>query len=135
MKEIGIKYENGKVIHCYEGALISKGLERRIMSFKNIDIELKNLTARQNMLDRIEKVIFNNPVTVVIWRDGTKTVVKCEGEAFDPEKGLAMAIVKKLLGYNNGYYYEVFKKWLPKDEPKAETIIYSDGDMKKEISL
>lgn len=60
---------------------------------------------------RIEKVIFNNPATIVIWSDGTKTVVKCQDGGFDPEKGLAMAISKKFLG-NKGNYYEEFKKWL-----------------------
>lgn len=63
----------------------------------------------------IKKVIFNDPATIVLWTDGAKTVVKCDGEKYDPEKGLAMAICKKALG-NKGNYYEVFKKWLPKDE-------------------
>lgn len=70
------------------------------------------------MLDQIEKVIFNDPATIVFWSDGNKTVVKCENEKFDPEKGLAMAIAKKLLGGNQGYYYEVFKKWVPKKKKK-----------------
>ena len=61
----------------------------------------------------IAKVIFNNPATIVIWDDGSKTVVKAENEPFDPEKGLAMAIAKKALG-NKGNYYETFKKHLPK---------------------
>ena len=59
----------------------------------------------------IEKVIFNDPATIVVWADGTKTVVKAENEPYDEEKGLAMAIAKKALG-NQGNYYEVFKKWL-----------------------
>lgn len=63
----------------------------------------------------IKDVIFNDPATIVMWKDGTKTVVKAEGEAFDPEKGLAMAISKKALG-NQGNYYDVFKKWLPEEE-------------------
>lgn len=64
----------------------------------------------------IEKVIFNNPATIIIWKDGTKTVVKCsENEVFDTEKGIAMAIAKKALG-NHGNYYNVFTKWIPKDE-------------------
>lgn len=63
--------------------------------------------------DPIKKVIFNPPATIVLWNDGTKTVVKCTDEEFDPEKGLAMAISKKLLG-NKGNYYNEFKKWLPK---------------------
>jgi len=71
----------------------------------------------------IEKVIFNDPATIVVWRDGSKTVVKADNKEFDPEKGLAMAISKKALG-NKGNYYEEFKKWLPKDygvKPKEVT--------------
>ena len=63
----------------------------------------------------IRKVIFNDPATIVFWTDNTKTVVKCKGEDYDPEKGLAMCICKKMLG-NKGNYYEVFKKWLPKED-------------------
>lgn len=61
----------------------------------------------------IKKVVFNAPATIVFWDDGTKTVVKCENEEYDPEKGLAMAIAKKALG-NQGNYYNQFKKWMPK---------------------
>ena len=72
----------------------------------------------------IKKVIFNDPATIVYWNDGTKTVVKCqEGDVFDPEKGLAMAISKKYFG-NKGNYCEVFKKWVPEEkEEKSRTII------------
>ena len=41
--------------------------------------------------------------------------MKCNGEDYDPEKGLAMCISKKVLG-DKGNYYEVFKKWLPKED-------------------
>lgn len=61
----------------------------------------------------IDKVIFNEPATIVFWKDGTKTVVKATNEEFDPEKGLAMAISKKALG-NKHDYYNVFKRWLKK---------------------
>lgn len=63
----------------------------------------------RNTLD-IDRVIFNNPATVVYWKDGTKTVVKANNEAFDKEKGLAMAIVKKALG-NKSSYFEIFKEY------------------------
>lgn len=63
----------------------------------------------------IKKVKFNPPATIVFWTDNTKTVVKCSGEDYDPEKGLAMCICKKVLG-DKGNYYEVFKKWLQKEE-------------------
>lgn len=61
----------------------------------------------------IKNVIFNDPATIVMWSDGTKTVVKAEKEDFDPEKGLAMAISKKNLG-NKYDYYNTFKHWLKK---------------------
>lgn len=67
----------------------------------------------------IERVIFNDPATIVIWKDGTKTVVKCRNEQYDPEKGLAMAIAKKARG-NRGSYYGVFKKYL--DEYEAQKL-------------
>lgn len=61
-------------------------------------------------IPEIDNVIFNDPATIIFWADGTKTVVKAEGEDFDPEKGLAMAISKKALG-NKGNYFDIFKKW------------------------
>ena len=71
--------------------------------------------------DLIKKVIYNDPATIVLWSDGTKTVVKAHDEPFDPEKGLAMAIAKKALG-NGGSYYETFKEWLPKTNTQDELI-------------
>ena len=73
-----------------------------------------------NLGTNIKKVIFNNPATIVFWSDGSKTVVKAHNDDYDPEKGLAMAIAKKALG-NEGNYYNVFKKWLPKDDETIET--------------
>ena len=63
---------------------------------------------------KIENVIFNDPATIVFWRDGSKTVVKAKDEPFDPEKGLAMAIAKKAYG-NEGNYYNEFKKFIKAD--------------------
>lgn len=66
----------------------------------------------------IDEVIYSKPATIVKWADGTKTVVVCQKndrgyrESYDPEKGLALAIIKKLCG-NNGNYYELFKTFTP----------------------
>lgn len=70
---------------------------------------------------KIKKVIFNDPATVILWNDDTKTVVKAENELFDPEKGMAMAIAKKALG-NQGKYYNEFKKWLPEEKEDNKTL-------------
>ena len=69
----------------------------------------------RDICKEIKNVKFNPPATIVFWTDNTKTVVKCSGEDYDPEKGLAMCICKKVLG-NKGNYYNVFKKWLPKED-------------------
>lgn len=72
----------------------------------------------------IKNVIFNDPATIVFWTDGTKTVVKCQdGDIFDPEKGLVLAISKKALG-NKGNYCNELKKWLPKEESEVQVLTF-----------
>ena len=47
----------------------------------------------------IKKVIFNNPATIIIWNDNSKTVVKCEeGEIYDKEKGFLLCWLKGIKG-------------------------------------
>ncbi|MCQ2075666.1 MAG: hypothetical protein MJZ20_01330 [Bacteroidaceae bacterium] len=87
--------------------------EERIGATAVIKTERTKVIIARTLTDTIEKVIFNNPATIVYWKDGTKTVVKANGEdVFDKEVGLAMAIAKKALG-NEGNYYETFKQWIP----------------------
>ena len=82
-----------------------------------------SVTAKSVSAPFIKKVIFNDPATIVFWSDGSKTVVKCQdGDIYDPEKGLAMAISKKALG-NKGNYCNEFKKWLPEDEEEEEKTV------------
>lgn len=70
----------------------------------------------------IRKVIFNDPATIVLWSDGTKTVVKCGPEdTFDMEKGLAMAIVKKMAG-NDNRFHKVFKQYTKKKKKEPGSI-------------
>lgn len=70
----------------------------------------------------IKNVIFHDPATIVFWGDGTKTVVKATDEAYDPEKGLSMAISRHFLG-DRWNYYNTFLHWLKKytDEPSEKT--------------
>lgn len=70
----------------------------------------------------IRKVIFNDPATIVLWSDGTKTVVKCGPEdSFDMEKGLAMAIVKKMAG-NDNRFHKVFKQYTKKKKKEPGSV-------------
>ena len=54
---------------------------------------------RQGTNLKAKQVIFNPPATVVLWVDGTKTVVKCDPEdTYDKRTGLALCYMKKALG-------------------------------------
>ena len=79
---------------------------------------MKNTNNKPTPSNPIKQVIFNGPVTIVYWKDGCKTVVKCqEGAVNDPEKGLAMAVTRHyfcdILGMSR--YDGIFKKYLPKE--------------------
>lgn len=77
----------------------------------------------------IKNVIFNPPATIVFWNDGTKTVVKAaEGDEFDPEKGIAMAISKKIFG-NQGSYYNKIKKWTKGYEKESDELTLNACDL------
>ena len=97
---------------------------------------MSGIFERSNMLRKtfnlpgptIKKVVFNDPATVVMWSDGTKTVVKCQpGDDYSKETGLALCIAKKYLG-NKGNFNEVLKKWIP--EEVEEISVY---EMRKSL--
>lgn len=70
----------------------------------------------------IKDVKFADPATIVFWTDGTKTVVRAQnGDTYDPEKGLAMAICKKRDG-NKWSYYNTFLHWLKKYKPESGDV-------------
>lgn len=89
--------------------------------FEGHFLELGSLLSRKEHPEydyrmRIKKVVFNNPATIVLWEDGTKTVVKCQhDDIYDETMGLALCIAKKALG-NQSNFNNVFKKWIIKEE-------------------
>ena len=85
---------------------------------------------KYTIADRIDRVKFSGPATIVFWLDGTKTVSVCSDEdIYDPEKGLAMCMLKKLLG--NSDYNEVFKRFIPdsvyEEEPNETDTAVADA--------
>ena len=72
---------------------------------------------KTNTLPEIKKVIFNDPATIVLWDDGTKTVVKCSlGDTYSEWSGLAFCICKKLMGDE---FHKTFKYWCKEDEIRS----------------
>lgn len=79
------------------------------------------------ILPSIERLIFNDPATIVYWNDGTKTVVKCQpGDTFSAETGLMAAMLKRFLGNDNSYN-KIINYWLaatPLPVPSKSTEDY-----------
>lgn len=77
----------------------------------------------QTKTPTVKNVIFNNPATIIMWEDGTKSVVKCQnGEPFDPEKGFVMAYLKKMLGNDNTFNKEISKWVVVEDVPDVPDV-------------
>lgn len=71
------------------------------------DVTAESLKCEPN--EEPERIVFNGPATIAFWPDGTKTVVKCQdGEPFDPEKGVALAMLKKY--FRGAKYNDVLNK-------------------------
>lgn len=128
VKVDSIDVYSGKELPTVTGALCDKLLFGDISDFRNYfnspQWELDSNSRLQCSYDKyfrrplmtgcnaaITDVIFNDPATIVFWSDGDKTIVKATDEKFDKEKGLAMAIAKKLYGYNKGNYYNIFRQY------------------------
>lgn len=87
-------------------------------------------TMNYDIRSNIKDVIFSDRVTIILWKDGTKTMVRVgKREPYDPEKGFAMAVCKKMFG-NEGNYYEVFKKYVP-----VTRYIVDKKDAKKDVMM
>ena len=93
----------------FDPCMIGPEIIGHLMLHREIFVSRKNSSP-------IKKVIFNDPATIVIWNDDTKTIVKCQpGDTYSKELGLAMCISKKYLG-NKGNFNEEFKKWIPEEK-------------------
>ena len=136
MKVVGVKFNGvGKEYFYYTNVILVVGADYEIVAdgrttynnpVKVVDFyeggsgcPLRTITSAKLLNgirrpdDRVEKFIFNEEegVTVALWKDGTKTIIRCqEGDTFDKEKAIALCYMKKALG-NRGSFNETLKKW------------------------
>lgn len=99
----------------HEISVIAKGLCDCLEEITTIspvvqEGRLRKVVRRKPLYEpTVKQVIFNEPATIVYWKDGTKTVVRCQkGDAFNKETGIALCYLKKMMG-NDGSYYERIK--------------------------
>lgn len=96
-------------------------------TFKHIDIREQKkekdtmITKSKTINFCVKKVIFNGPATIVIWGDGTKTIVKCaDGDSYSKWAGFAMCIAKRLYGDDFHHQFRHFCG-VEDDIPKKNT--------------
>lgn len=108
---------------CYRVDSISHSYEKLFGNDHcNIEAEIKAhlVGDKKPSSFEIEKVIFNDPATIVFWADGTKTVVKCgEEDVYDYQTGLLMCIAKKAFG-NKGKFNDILREWIPEEEEEED---------------
>lgn len=80
--------DNGFDSIIYQMEKKRKFAERGTDEMKNVDVK---------------KIIFNGPKTIVLWSDGTKTIVSMSKDEtnFDPEAAFCAAYTKKMFGTNS----------------------------------
>lgn len=89
-----------------------------------------SLKERNNNMPKIKEVIFNNPATIIYWRDGTKSVVKCQPEdTYDKEKGFMAAYMKKICG-NDNTFNKIINNWC-NDSENNKSKNYKDVNLNK----
>lgn len=60
----------------------------------------------------IKEVIYNNPATIILWSDGSKTTCKTtDGDMYNPEYGLLLCVLKKVIG--NQESIDLLTHWAP----------------------
>lgn len=127
-KEVNYKFQTTIISEHYLHKKITevvRMLKGDTMAFVNSSLESLSGTmiiapttfsSSMDYRNQIKKVIFNDLATIIFWKDGSKTVVKCQpDDKYDKMTGFAMACAKYMFG-NKGNYYEVFKKWVGEGE-------------------
>lgn len=107
----------GGVYHSYNGDFDMELAKRQMKDLINGPYGiLTSIADKYCNLIHIKDVIFNDPATIVFWSDGTKTVCTCsEQDTYDPEKGLALCVMKRMLYNNKGHIFNnAREKWLKK---------------------
>lgn len=107
--------------------------------FKHIDI--RELNKEKNTMSNktktvnfcVNKVIFNGPATIVIWGDGTKTVVKCkDGDSYSKWAGFALCFAKHLYGDD---FHRQFRHWCGVEDSIPKKISGNSASVSEAVSF
>ena len=101
---ITMRPRSGKTYLTQIGSFKNKdnGFDRVIYQMKKERKFMERGTDEMKKLD-VKKIIFSGPKTIVLWSDGTKTIVSMSKDEtnFDPEAAFCAAYTKKMFGTNS----------------------------------
>ena len=86
--------------------------------------KVRHLSLNENdaYIKHIDRIICNPPATIIIWKNGDKSIVKCmDTDIYNPEQGIAMCLLKQMLSDDG---YKKLKKIM--QEKSEEFIWYED---------
>lgn len=87
-------YKGIKIPQWYKKFYISDYIDDNLVKSKPKKPDIINLD--------VDRIIYNDPATIVFWGDGSKTVVKCSpGEKFSKYHGFCAALTKHVYECNN----------------------------------
>lgn len=79
-------------------------------------IESDKRKAIKDFINSIRKVQFTDPWTIIFWKNGEVTRIKCQdGDEYSKETGLALGIIKHMFGDTN-YFNTIFTKLVSEED-------------------
>ena len=126
-------YETNANTHIYVDDIdVTYVIDKRVEALKEEAIAYEKSKPKPKPRDPVKSILIN-PVkgaTTVVWKDGTATMVHCNNEEFDAEKGIAMCFMKKAFD-NRGCFNDFLNKYLDDknwtQKPKSVLELHSAG--------
>ena len=126
-------YETNANTHIYVDDIdVTYVIDKRVEALKEEAIAYEKSKPKPKPRDPVKSILIN-PVkgaTTVVWKDGTATMVHCNNEEFDAEKGIAMCFMKKAFD-NRGCFNDFLNKYLDDknwtQKPKSVLELRSAG--------
>ena len=126
-------YETRANNHIYVDDIdVTYIIDKRAEALKEEAIAYEKSKPKPKPKDPVKSILINpvKGVTTVVWNDNTVTIVHCDGEEFDAEKGIAMCFMKKVFN-NRGCFNDFLKKYLEDknwtQKPKTAFELHSAG--------
>ncbi len=124
---VGVRFAPKRELHWFapSNLRIDYQIGYRHVTFAEADAKRK-LNAQYGVASAYvpKKVIYDEAagVTVVLWMDGTKTIVRAaEGEGHDAYLGYCIALAKKMHGTNSALKRDLEKVLVAKEDKKLNT--------------